>query len=175
LSVTDEKSGLLSRSSYLDLLIGEVRRAQEEGSPITLMLMQFGGTDFLKGHGQDVVESVMQHAGKLLASNIRQDDFAFRYDSTAVALVLGATAEKDAGLAVEKFRRLLQETKMPDSQDPVPFTAGIAEAVMRAQYDPIDIVTEVINRAEQALEHANTHGGNRVLVLSPSLSSAAVA
>lgn len=175
LSVTDEKSGLLSRSSYLDLLIGEVRRAQEENSPITLMLMQFGGTDFLKAHGQDVVESLVQHAGKLLASNIRQDDFAFRYDPTAVALVLGATAQKDAGLAVEKFRRILQEINMPNSQDPVPFTAGIAEAVMRAQYDPIDIVTEVINRAEQALEQANAHGGNSVRVLSSSFASAAVA
>jgi len=175
LSVTDEKSGLLSRSSYLDLLIGEVRRAQEENSPITLMLLQFGGPEFLKVHGQDVVESLMQHAGKLLASNIRQDDFAFRYEPATMALVLGATAEKHAELAVEKFRRLLQEVKMPDDSDPVPFNAGIAEAVMRAQYDPIDIVTEVINRVEHALEQANTHGGNRVLVLSSMFSSAAVA
>jgi GGDEF domain-containing protein len=64
---------------------------------------------------------------------------------------------------------------MPNSQDPVPFTAGIAEAVMRAQYDPIDIVTEVINRAEQALEQANAHGGSSVRVLSSSVASAAVA
>jgi GGDEF domain-containing protein len=175
LSVTDEKSGLLSRSSYLDLLIGEVRRAQEENSPITLMLLQFGGPEFLKLQGQDVVESLMQHAGKLLASNIRQDDFAFRYEPATMALVLGATAEKHAELAVEKFRRLLQEVKMPDASDPVPFTAGIAEAVMRAQYDPIDIVTEVINRVEHALEQANSHGGNRVLVLSSLFTSAAVA
>jgi GGDEF domain-containing protein len=54
-------------------------------------------------------------------------------------------------------------------------TVGIAEAVMQPQYDPIDIVTEVINRAETALEAAKAEGGNKAQSVAPVLQAAAVA
>jgi hypothetical protein len=43
---------------------------------------------------------------------------------------------------------------------PVGVTVGIAEAVLQSRYDPVDIVTEVINRAEGALEAAKAEGTN---------------
>ena len=46
---------------------------------------------------------------------------------------------------------------------------------MRTAYDPVDIVTEVINRAEQALHDALDPGRGYVLSLAPNLASAAVA
>jgi hypothetical protein len=51
----------------------------------------------------------------------------------------------------------------------------LAEAVIRQQYDPVDIVTEVINRAELALDMAIAQGSGKVVALTASLSSAAVA
>src|SRR5208282_5493343 len=42
LSVTDEKSGLLKRASYLDLLQAETRRGLQQGTTVTVLLMQFG-------------------------------------------------------------------------------------------------------------------------------------
>jgi GAF domain-containing protein len=42
LSVTDEKSGLLKRASYLDLLQAETRRGLQQGTAVTVLLMQFG-------------------------------------------------------------------------------------------------------------------------------------
>ena len=43
LSVTDENSGLLKRASYLDLLQAETRRGLQQGTAVTVLLMQFGG------------------------------------------------------------------------------------------------------------------------------------
>ncbi len=174
LSVTDEQSGLLKRASYLDLLMAEMRRAVQQSTPVTVTLMQFGkGSAMLKEHGEKAVEAAMQKIGQLFAANIRQNDLAFRYESTTIALVLGETGEKEALLAVEKLRKLLAEVKLSD--EIIPFSAGLAEAVVRQQFDPVDIVTEVINRADQALSNAVSQGMGRIVSLAPSVAAAAVA
>ena len=46
---------------------------------------------------------------------------------------------------------------------------------MRQQYDPVDIVTEVINRAELALDMAVAQNATAPVCLAASMSSAAVA
>ena len=62
-----------------------------------------------------------------------------------------------------------------DKPASIPFAAGVAEAVVRQQFDPVDIVTEVINRVETALEMARTEGGNKAHSLAPMLQPNAVA
>jgi diguanylate cyclase (GGDEF)-like protein len=176
LSVTDEQSGLLKRASYLDLLMAESRRAVQQSTPVTVVLMQFGKSSaMVKEYGEPVVEATMQQIGQLFAANIRQNDLAFRYELTTIALVLGETAEKEALMAVEKLRKLLADVCPADRQEPLPFNAGVAEAVVRQQYDPVDIVTEIINRADQALIMAIAQGAGRVVTLAATLSTAAVA
>jgi GGDEF domain-containing protein len=110
----------------------------------------------------------------MIAANIRQNDLAFRYDKTTLAVVLGETGEKEALMAVEKLRKLLGEIKVPGKDQSVPFAAGLAQAVMRQQYDPVDIVTEIINRAEHALEAA-VSGATKVVALAANAAAAAVA
>ena len=174
LSVTDEQSGLLKRASYIDLLMAEMRRALQQSTPVTVTLMQFGKSSaMLKEHGEKAVEAAMQKIGQLFAANIRQNDLAFRYENTTIALVLGETGEKEALLAVEKLRKLLAEVKLSD--EIIPFSAGLAEAVVRQQFDPVDIVTEVINRADQALTNAVSQGMGRIVSLASSVAAAAVA
>ena len=178
LSVTDGKSGLLSRSSYLDILLGEARRCQEDSAPLTTVLMQFGdNATLVKQFGQDAVESMMQQIGRLLAGHIRQNDFAFRYETAAVALILGDTGEVNALQAVEKFRALLTSVHWPGKTEPqaVTFATGVAEAVIRPHFDPVDIVTEVINRLEQALDLALCDETAGVQVLGSTFAAAAVA
>jgi diguanylate cyclase (GGDEF)-like protein len=176
LSVTDEKSGLLKRASYLDLALAEAQRATQQATPFTILLMHFGrSAALIKEFGEPAVEATMEQVGQLFTANIRSNDLAFRYDTSTVAIILGDTAEKESLLAVEKLRKLVADVRMPGKDQPLPFSAGLAEAVMRTSYDPVDIVTEVINRAEQALHDALTQGAGSVVSLAPSLASAAVA
>ena len=177
LSVTDEKSGLLKRASYLDLLQAETRRGLQQGTAVTVLLMQFGKRSTLaKEYGEQAVTSVMEQIGQLFSANIRTNDLAFRYEATTVALVLGDTGEKEALLAVEKLKRLLAEVRFPGKNKAVEFSAGLAQAVMRQHYDPVDIVTEVVNRADHALEQAMTQGLGKIVTQAPQFAaSAAVA
>jgi diguanylate cyclase (GGDEF)-like protein len=175
LSVTDENSGLLKRASYLDLLMGEVRRAIQQSTPVSVLLMRFGDrAAIVREQGEAAADAAMQRLGQLVAANIRQNDLAFRYAANAIAIILGETAEKEALMVVEKMRRLIS-TALDDKQAAASLNAGIAEAVLRQQFDPVDIVTEVINRAEQALEKAVDEGAGKSAALQAALAAAAVA
>jgi len=174
LSVTDEHSGLMKRASYLDLLMAETRRALQQSTPLTVVLMQFGKSSALvKEHGEKAVEAAMQQIGQIIAANIRQNDLAFNYEMTTIAIVLGETADQEASMAIEKVRKLVGDVRI--SEMPLAFSAGVAEAVVRQEFDAVDIVTEVINRAELALEMAAGQGAGRTVNLPAQTASAAVA
>jgi diguanylate cyclase (GGDEF)-like protein len=181
LSVTDEKSGLLKRASYIDLLLAESKRAIQNASSLSVMLLQFGkSTAMIKEYGEAEVQAAMEKAGQLFAANIRSNDLAFRYDTTTIAILLGETAEKEAMLAVEKLRKIVSVVRLPAkgdaSEGPVAqFSAGLAEAVIRTEYDPVDVVTEVINRAEHALAQAMAQGPGKVVALGAAMAAGAVA
>lgn len=180
LSVTDEKSGLLKRASYIDLLLAESKRAIQNSTALSLLLMQFGKSgSMIREYGEAEVMAVMQRVGQMFAANIRSNDLAFRYDTTTIAILLGETAEREAMLAVEKLRKIIAGVRFPGKDGTegaqALFSAGLAEAVIRTEYDPIDVVTEVINRAEHALGQAMAQGPGKVVALGPALAASAVA
>jgi diguanylate cyclase (GGDEF)-like protein len=183
LSVTDEKSGLLKRASYIDLLLAESKRAIQNASSLSVVLMQFGKrAELIKEYGDAGVQAVMERAGQLIAANIRSNDLAFRYDTSTIAILLGETGEKEAMLAIEKLRKIIGEVRFGAKDGGGPqraaaqFSAGVAEAVIRAEYDPIDVVTEIINRVEYALSQGVAQGAGKVVALEPAaLAAGAVA
>ncbi len=175
LSVTDEHSGLLKRASYLDLLLAETKRALQQNTPVTVLLMRIGErNELIKEFGESAIETAMQQISQIFAGNIRQNDLAFRYEATTIAIVLGETAEADAVMAAEKLRKLISGVKL-NGTSAITVSAGVAEAVVRQQYDSVDTVTEVINRAEQALAASVAKGPGSTVALAPALAAAAVA
>jgi tetratricopeptide (TPR) repeat protein/GGDEF domain-containing protein len=176
LSVTDEHSGLLKRASYIDMLLGETKRALQQHGSLTIVLMQFGRhAAMVKEFGEAEIGEIWQGIGQLCASHIRQNDLAFRYESDTIALVLGETGIDEALASVEKLRKTCAQITLPGKEEPVPFNAGLAEAVVRQPFDPVDIVTEVINRAEEALAASVAEGPGKVISLAAAFSTAAVA
>jgi len=176
LAVTDERSGLLKRSSYLDVLLSEARRAQQQKSTVTVMLFYFGKASALvKECGEAAVKDMMLQAGQIVTANIRQSDMAVRYDLTTIALILADTGTKNSFFVADKMRKALAAVKIPGSDREVTLTVGIAEAAIQHSFDPVDIVTEVINRAEAALEVAKAEGGNSAHSIAPNLQPVAVA
>jgi len=175
LAVTDEKSGLLRRSSYLDVLLSEVRRSLPQKSPVTIVLMSFGSASALtKEVGEPTVEAAMQEVGHAVTANVRQNDLAVRYSLTNIAVILPDTNDKSAFFVLDKLRKATNNMRIPGHGEPVLMTAGIAELVMNPRYDAVDIVTEAINRVESALEMAKHEGGNRAHAMAPMYETTAV-
>jgi diguanylate cyclase (GGDEF)-like protein len=175
MAVTDEKSGLMRRSSYLDVLLSEVQRGLQQRSPVSLVLMNFGSASALvKDVGEERVEEAMQEIGHVVTANIRQNDIAVRYDLTSIVLVLADTNDKNAFFVLDKLRKMLGNSRMPGRNEPVTVTTGIAELVMQQKFDPVDIVTEGINRVEAAMETAKHEGGARAHSMAPTYETNAV-
>ena len=176
LAVTDEKSGLLKRSSYVDVMMAEVRRSLQQSSPITIMLLNFGKASVLaREAGESAVEGLMQSIGQSVCSSIRQTDTAIRYDRTSIAIILGDTNDTNAFFVVDKLRKVFANVRVPGTENPISVTVGIAAAVIQKEYDAVDITTEVINRAEQALDVALAQGPNSAHALAPIAEAAALA
>src|SRR5205814_7180843 len=130
-------------------------RAFAQASTACVLLLHFGkASAMVKEMGEPAVEALMQQIGQGVCSQVRQNDVAVRYELTTIALILPDTTDKNAFFVVEKMRKALTGFKVSGSERPVTIGVGIAEAVMQGQFEPIDIVTEVINRAEDALEKA---------------------
>ena len=71
------------------------------------------------------------------------------------------------------MRKVMTPIKLPGTDKNPSMTVGIAEVVLHPQFDPVDIVTEVINRVENALEVARAEGGNKAHSLAPNMQTVA--
>ncbi len=168
LAVTDERTGMLMRGAYLDCLLAEVSRWQQQGGEICVALVQFGqGLALVREAGEEAVRKFLDEAGLTINSHLRQNDVAIRYDSTTLALVMPGTKGGDGLQVMEKMRRIVSGVKIAERVPP--FTYGVVEPIRDPDSDSVDCVTEMINRAEHALEEAHQAGGNIGKLLAPAI------
>ena len=164
LSVPEDASGLLARSSYLDCLVNEANRSKTQGTPLVVVLLELDkGAQWLRQLGDAALRKFMQQAGETVLAAVRQTDLAFRYTPTSIAVVLGDTTTDKIQPTVEKLRSRLSALTLPGGKDSISFSAGVSEAAVRPDYDPVDIATDVVNRAEFSLDEARQKG-NAVVV-----------
>lgn len=171
LAVTESVSGLVKRSSYMDVLIAEVTRSVEQRSPLSVMLMHFSNLSAGARFGDSELERFMRHVAQLVCSHVRQHDVAFRYGPSTIAVVLGDTPGQNAVMAAEKLRKVAAVVSFPGYDSPAQVAIGVAEAVMEPAFEAADIVTEVVNRAERALQRSISAGSDNTQVVPPPVAS----
>jgi GAF domain-containing protein len=159
LAVTDQQSGLLKRTSYLEVLMTETQRALQQQYPLTVLLLQFSFPQ-----ESAVAEDRLTPISRSILPQLRQNDIAVRYDESTIALTLPETDSNNAALVVNKLRKVLSHLHTQT-------TAGIAQVQLEPSYEVADIVTEAVNRADDALLQA-LDGKDRVCALRPPALSA---
>jgi diguanylate cyclase (GGDEF)-like protein len=166
LAVADEKTGLLARGSYMDCLLNESQRARKQGVPLALALLQVdGGPDLLRQQGEASFERYMEQLGRAAQAIVRQTDLGVKYTSWALAYILPDTPLAGARTLAEKLKKAAGNLRPPWDGAQVTMSVAIAEAIARQDFDNEDIVTDLINRAEAALEEARKRGGNEIVSL----------
>ena len=163
--VADEKTGLLARSSYQECLLSEAHRAKSNGIALALALIQIdGGTEVLRKQGEIQLERYVEQLARAFHALIRQTDLAIKYTAWTIAFILPDTGLTGAQILADKLRTAARHIAPPwNGGAPLSFSASVAEAVARPDYDSEDIVTELINRAEAGLEEAQGRGGDVVI------------
>jgi diguanylate cyclase (GGDEF)-like protein len=166
MGVSDERTGLLSRSSYQTCLLTEAERARTQGTPLALTILQIDrGGEFLRQQGESPMEKFLEQLARSLQPVVRQNDVAVKYTSWSLAFILPDTALDGAQNLAAKLRRAAAGIRPPWEASPITLSAGIVEAVTKSDFDSEDIVTDLMNRAETSMEEARKRGGNTVVTL----------
>ncbi len=165
MGVSDDRTGLLSRSSYVGCLLNEADRARTQGTPLTLAILQIDrGADMLRQQGETPLERFLEQLARSLQPMVRQNDMAVKYTSWALAFILPDTTLSGAQNLVEKLRRAAAGVRPPWDSTQITLSAGIVEAAAKPDYESEDIVTDLINRAEFSVEEARKRGGDTVVI-----------
>ncbi len=166
MGVSDERSGLLSRSSYLSCLLNETDRARSQGTPLSLAILQIDrGADLLKQQGEAPMERFLEQLARSLQPIVRQNDVAVKYTSWSLAFILPDTTLVGAQNLADKLRKAASGLRPPWDSTHITLSAGIVEAMAKPDYDSEDIVTDLINRAEFSMEEARKRGGDTLVTL----------
>jgi len=166
MGVSDERTGLLSRSSYQSCLLTEADRSRTQGTPLSLAILQIDrGAEILRQQGESPVERFLEQLARSLQPIVRQNDVAVKYTSWSLAFILPDTSLAGAQNLADKLRRAASGLRPPWDSTQVTLSAGIVEAVAKADYESEDIVTDLINRAEFSVEEARKRGGDTVVAL----------
>jgi diguanylate cyclase (GGDEF)-like protein len=165
MGVSDDRTGLMSRSSYVGCLLNEADRARTQGTTLSLAILQIDhGSEMLRQQGEAPLEKFLEQLSRSLQPMVRQNDMAVKYTSWALAFILPDTPASGAQSLVEKLRRAAAGVRPPWDSTQITLSAGIVEAVAQPDYDSEDIVTDLINRAEFTIDEARKRGGDLVVV-----------
>jgi len=166
MGVSDERTGLLSRSSYQSCLLTEADRARTQGTPLALAILQIDrGSDILRQQGESPMERFVEQLARSLQTMLRQNDVAVKYTSWSLAFILPDTTLEGAQHLADKLLRAATDLRPPWNATQITLSAGIVEAAAKPEYDSEDIVTDLINRAEFSVEEARKRGGGTVIAL----------
>jgi diguanylate cyclase (GGDEF)-like protein len=168
IGVSDERSGLLSRSSYLSCLLTEADRAKSQGTPLSLTILQIDrGAELLRSQGESPMERFLEQLSRSLQPIVRQNDVAVKYTAWSLAFILPDTTLAGAQNLADKLKRAATGLRPPWDSTSITLSAGIVEAVAKQEFDSEDIVTDLINRAEHSVDEARKKGDTVVVLESP--------
>jgi diguanylate cyclase (GGDEF)-like protein len=165
MGVSDERTGLLSRSSYQSCLLNEADRARTQNTPLSLAILQIDhGAELVRNQGEPQMERFLEQLARSLQPIVRQNDVAIKYTSWSLAFILPDTSLPGAQNLADKLLRAASGLRPPWDATQITLSAGIVEAVAKQDFDSEDIVTDLINRAEFSMEEARRRGGDTVVV-----------
>jgi GGDEF domain-containing protein len=111
------------------------------------------------------MERFLEQLARSLQPIVRQNDVAVKYTAWSLAFILPDTTLEGAQNLADKLRRAASGIRPPWDATAITLSAGIVEAVSKADFDSEDIVTDLMNRAEFSVEEAKKRGGDTVVTL----------
>lgn len=163
LAVTDQLTGLHNRRYMSGQLEALMRRANQGGEPVALLVIDI---DHFKkvndSFGHDVGDEVLSEFAVRLASNVRAVDLPVRHGGEEFVVVMPDTDLEDARRIAERIRlhaagapfRVMGGTELLS----VTISIGVASSAGSE-----DTPTALLKRADEAVYEAKSRGRNRVI------------
>ncbi|HCP54249.1 MAG TPA: GGDEF domain-containing protein, partial [Pseudomonas sp.] len=109
-------------------------------------------------HGHDMGDRVLAAVSERLKCTIREQDFIGRWGGEEFLVVMPETDLAQANASAERIRQAIQELVIDSDQLQVRVTLSIGIT----QYQPEEMLSDAIARADHALYASKSAGRNRV-------------
>jgi two-component system cell cycle response regulator len=160
----DSLTHLWNRSSIFELLCRELARAQREGTPVGVVMVDL---DHFKSvndsYGHFTGDAVLCESARRLQSTIRQYDAIGRYGGEEFLVMLPGCDEQTSFNLAERMRKHLAQGQMSLNEGAIGVTASFGATV--ALPGQVWTPESLIRKADEALYLAKRLGRNRVEVL----------
>ena len=172
----DELTGLLTSKSFFTELRREAARAEEEGQPFCVLMMDLDHFKQVNDtYGHLVGSRTLQDVGVIIKASLRSGDVAARFGGEEFAAFLLDANYAQAVVAAERVRHAVEahlfsgagiNAPEADSLFKITISIGIAAFPDDAK-DPIQLV----EMADSALYRAKRNGRNTICAYRPSLAA----
>ena len=150
----DAMTGILNRAGWNKLAPVMLAAAEAGNRPVSLLYLDLDHFKSINDrHGHAIGDAVIEHAARLIRSEVRENDLVARLGGEEFAVLLTGTGAIQAPAVAERIR-----TDFENECDPVPCSlcVGVAERL------PGEGLTKLMARADAALLQAKRQGRNRV-------------
>ncbi|HLT02003.1 MAG TPA: GGDEF domain-containing protein [Geminicoccaceae bacterium] len=172
---TDSLTGIANRKYFDHELYAAAEEAMATGQPLCLLLADIDHfKQFNDTFGHQIGDQVLRLVAQVLTRSIKGRDLAARYGGEEFAIILPQTDLDGAYTLAEQIRATVAGNRIrskPDGAD----LGRITMSIGCARYIPEEPLTDLIQRADDALYRAKRAGRNRVLVAEAALDPADLA
>lgn len=158
---TDPLTGLPNRYAYDRHIINELERWDRYQVAFSLCV---GDLDYFKQvndeYGHLAGDKVLRLMARILQINLRKIDIVTRFGGEEFVIIMPSTDGASATRAVEKLRKVIEESPFNFQGKPVRITMSFGVTEVK----PGDTPDDVFSRADRMLYHAKESGRNKVLL-----------
>lgn len=159
LADSDGLTGLLNARRFHEDLRGEIRRAQRQGTALSMALLDLDGFKSINDqHGHAEGNRILLHLAQTLTGSVRRHvDRCYRIGGDEFAILLPGLAGTDAAAVVERVRIQAREAPTELAR----FGAGLSGGVVDLRQG--EAAPEFEKRADVLLYAAKARGRNRIM------------
>ena len=162
-AITDGLTGLTNRRHFDNRIADAVEETDDADEQLSVII---GDIDFFKAFndkwGHLTGDQVLRLVGGAFKSNVKGRDTAARYGGEEFAVIFPQTALADARIVADQIREMVEHKKIVKKSTGqelgrITMSFGVAE------YHAGEDISDLIQRADEALFQAKTTGRNKVV------------
>lgn len=156
----DQLTGALNRRGLDEQFIRETSRAERNGQPLALALIDIDNFKQLNDrYGHRTGDNALRYVVDLVSERVRPSDAVARFGGEEFVVLMPDTSQEQALELIERLQRDLTKTFFLANEDRLVITFSAGIAVWSAGESELDL----IERADHAMYRAKLAGKNRVL------------